>query len=174
MRHVPSPVTIVTVSAAGERRGATIGSFTSVSLEPPLVSFNVMKGTGFHRLIRQAGDVAIHVLSENQAELAEHFAQPDMTETEQFEEVDLRGDRSPSSPPILRDVQAILHGHVDQTIPVGDHHLVIVRVKHVETSVREGAVTGGPLLYLAGAYRGIGNPVDLDPTTPPEDDERAH
>ena len=43
MRHVASPVTIVTVDTPEGAKGITIGSFTSVSLDPPLISFNVMQ-----------------------------------------------------------------------------------------------------------------------------------
>ena len=48
LQRVASPVVVVTVTTGDETRGATIGSFASVSLDPPLVSFNVTHGTQLH------------------------------------------------------------------------------------------------------------------------------
>src|SRR5690625_7287830 len=54
MRNLPFPVTIVTTSDGQAMRGATIGSFTSLSLTPPLISFNVIRKTGLHDIISRA------------------------------------------------------------------------------------------------------------------------
>lgn len=59
-------------------RGATIGSFTSVALSPPLVSFNVTQGTRFHDALADGAHVAIHLLASDQAAVASHVAIPDL------------------------------------------------------------------------------------------------
>ncbi len=90
MRHVPSPVTVVTAAGAGERRGITIGSFTSVSLEPPLISLNVAREAQMHPVLAAASHFAVHVLREDQAHLARRFSLPDLTSADQFEGVAFR------------------------------------------------------------------------------------
>jgi 3-hydroxy-9,10-secoandrosta-1,3,5(10)-triene-9,17-dione monooxygenase reductase component len=150
MRHVASPVTIITASSDGVARGATIGSFTSLSLTPPLISFNAIRGTNFHALLRRASRFAVHVLRDDQADLAEHFAQPDLTPEEQFAAVDIRpGDGE--GPPILREALALVLCERWKLVPAGDHDLVIGRVLDVEA-----ADNGMPLVYYGRAYRGVG------------------
>lgn len=148
MRGVPTPVTVVTVSAGGERRGATIGSFASLSLDPPLVSFNVIRDTAFHAVLLRAETLAIHLLSGDQAELADHFAQPGLDEESLF------GSRMPGydGPPILRDARTVLHCRPWAVHEAGDHHLVIAEV---ETIFQAGGAAE-PLLYLDRRYRRVG------------------
>jgi 3-hydroxy-9,10-secoandrosta-1,3,5(10)-triene-9,17-dione monooxygenase reductase component len=150
MRHVASPVTIITASSEGVTRGATIGSFTSLSLAPPLASFNAIRGSNFHAILRRAPRFAVHVLRDDQADLAELFAQPDLTPEEQFASVDiLPGDDE--GPPILRDVLALILCERWKMVPAGDHDLVIGRVLDVQA-----ADQGMPLVYYGRAYRGVG------------------
>ncbi len=154
MRHLASPVTVVTAAAGGERRGVTIGSFTSVSLEPPLVGFYVMRGTTFHGLIRRSERFAVHLLHERQADLAEHFAQPDLTGAEQFADIPLRSEEE-ASLPVLQDAACILRCERWAVREAGDHDLVLGQVLQVE-----GEMSGvGPLLYFARSYRAVGREV---------------
>ena len=66
------------LAVAGGPRGATIGSFASASLAPPLVTFNVTHGTRFHEALQTAPSFAVHLLAEDQAPLASRFAAPDL------------------------------------------------------------------------------------------------
>lgn len=153
MRHVASPVTVVTVSVGGEPRGATIGSFTSLSLRPPLVSFNVSRGSSFHRAFRQARHFAVHVLGGDQADVAEHFALPDTSSKEQFAAAPVRVTQGgPDAPPLLAEALAVILCERWKMIPAGDHELVIGRVVEVEASDTDGS----PLVYLRRAYREVG------------------
>ena len=91
LRQVPSPVTVVTArSDEGQPFGITIGSFASVSLRPPLVSFNVSKGARTYRLLAKAERLAVHVLRREQAALAARFADPGRSPEQQFAGVDWR------------------------------------------------------------------------------------
>src|SRR5687768_8762445 len=86
MRRVASPVVVVTAEPrGGGPRGATIGSFTSVALDPPLVSFNVTHGTRLHATLSAADRFAVHLLAFDQAAAAAHFADPDLEGERQFE-----------------------------------------------------------------------------------------
>lgn len=153
MRRVASPVTVVTASANGEARGATIGSFTSVSLDPPLVSFNVQKDSSFYATLSEAEVFAIHLLTDGQAELANHFALPDLTSEAQFRDVP-HVQIEPGQPPILHDSFGILYCLRYAVHDAGDHALFLGRVERVIEA--EGT---GPLLYYARSYRAVGDEV---------------
>jgi flavin reductase (DIM6/NTAB) family NADH-FMN oxidoreductase RutF len=153
MRRVASPVTVVTVASGRERRGATIGSFTSVSLDPPLVSFNVQKASSFYAAISNTDAFAIHLLTEGQAELANHFALPDLTSEAQFRDVP-HDQPAPDRPPILDGTFGVLHCRRYAVHDAGDHALFIGRVERVVEAGGEG-----PLLYYARSYRGVGGEV---------------
>ena len=159
MRRVPSPVTVVTAAGPEEVRGITIGSFTSVSLDPPLISFNVSRAARMHGLITSAERFAVHVLSDHQAHLSDHFALPDRTGAEQFadveHEVNLHGT------PVLEDALAVFHCRPYAVFEAGDHSLVIGEVLDVETSSE-----GGPILYYNRSYCGIGEEVAVDLFSP--------
>jgi flavin reductase (DIM6/NTAB) family NADH-FMN oxidoreductase RutF len=70
----PTGVAVVTVDAGGQRLGLTIGSLTSLSLEPPLVGFGVARDAALHELLREAGGCAVSLLAAGQDWLAQHFA----------------------------------------------------------------------------------------------------
>jgi len=157
MRRMASPVTVVTTAADGERRAATIGSFTSVSLHPPLVSFNVTRGTGFHGVLRRATHFAVHLLRDDQVAEAEHFAQPDLSEVALFDGVALRQGRMPGGVPVLRDALGVLLCRVWETVPAGDHDLFLGEVLHLDGAPLDPAHS--PLLYYARSYHAVGREV---------------
>jgi len=70
----PSGVCVVTVDADGQKLGLTVGSFVSLSLDPPLVGFAVSREAAMHELLREAGGCAISLLAAGQEWLAQHFA----------------------------------------------------------------------------------------------------
>lgn len=153
LRGLASPVVVVTVAAAGGPLGATIGSFTSVSLAPPLVSFNVTHGTRLHAALAPGVAVAIHLLHAGQAAVASHFAVPDLDGEAQLAPFDHA--RPAGRPAVLGGTLGVLHGRVEQGIDLGDHTLVVARVERID-----GGVDGAPLLYYQRSYRGVGEPVD--------------
>ena len=70
MRHVASPVTVVTFASEAGPRGVTIGSFTSLSLEPPLVCFNLNKESSVYEELTCAEAFVVHILADTQAYLS--------------------------------------------------------------------------------------------------------
>lgn len=146
MRRVPAPVTVVTAVGRTEARGATIGSFTSVSLDPPLVSFNIEKGSQMHAVLDDASHFAVHLLSDEQAALCEHFARPDQPAAEQLAAVPHRTDAH--GVPILEDVPVVIHCGFRNAVEAGDHSIVIGRVIRLD---ERNAVP--PILYYNRAYR---------------------
>ena len=151
LRDLPSPVVVVTVDGPDGPRGATIGSFTSVSLDPPLVSFNVTHGTGFHGALAAADTWAVHLLAASQADVAERFAVPDLDGAAQLAPfAHARGD----GPPLLAGTLGILVCRPRARFEAGDHTVVIGEV----AGIVEGAGRD-PLLYYRQSYRGVGERV---------------
>ena len=151
MRRVPSPVVVVTARGETEARGITIGSFTSVALDPPLVSFNVGQQSRMHEVMDACSRFAVHVLSEQQVHLAKRFAVPGLTGAEQFEAVP-HHTRPGQETPLLEDVTARLLCTPEDSIVAGDHTLYVGQVVEIETPPDAGAV-----LYYQSSYRGVGS-----------------
>ena len=160
MRQVPSPVSVVTTSDGREMRGITIGSFTSASLRPPLLSFHISREAGIYDLLMRADRFALHVLHEGQARLSDRFATPDMPGVEQFRALDYRIDAQ--GLPVLADVLAVLLCVRHAAYDAGDHSILLGRV----TDIREGAADKRPLVYFDRSYRRVGKaaqPASFDP-----------
>lgn len=150
MRRVPSPVVVITVQGPREARGITIGSFTSLALDPPLVSFNVGCDSRMHEVMGRCDRFAVHVLAEGQVHLAKRFAVPGLNGAEQFESVSYT--RDAHGPPILDGVSAVMHCMPHDSIVAGDHELYVGRVVELDAPPDRGAV-----LYYQSGYHGVGS-----------------
>ena len=148
MRLVPSPVTVIVGGSGEQTRGITIGSFTSTSLDPPLITFNVSKGANFHDLIEDGLLLAVHLLADDQAELSNRFAIPDLTSAEQFANLDASVDSDGLT--VLKDTLGIFTCRVAANYLAGDHTIVVARV----LSFVEGR-DGSPLIYQNQSYHAI-------------------
>ena len=147
MRRTASPVTVVTAGTGDDARGITIGSFTSASLDPPLITFNLSRGARMHAILPFTDRFVVHVLGDHQADLSDHFALPDLDGKTQFATVDHSLDEGI---PVLVDCQAIFYCTVHNVFPVGDHSLIVGLVERVSSRVN-----GDPLVYYDRAYRRV-------------------
>jgi flavin reductase (DIM6/NTAB) family NADH-FMN oxidoreductase RutF len=159
LRQVPAPVTVVTArSAAGGPFGITIGSFASVSLRPPLVSFNVSEEARTYRLLAEAERFAVHFLHREQAELAARFADPGAAPQQQFAAVEWRADDE-TNLPVLADVRAVLRCRLHARHRAGDSDIVVGRVTGADDAALEtdpkGVPAADPLLYHQRGYRAL-------------------
>jgi len=159
MGHVPSPVVVVTAQGEREARGITIGSFTSVALNPPLVSFNVAREARMYEVMETCNRFAVHVLGERQAHLAAQFAVPGRTGAEQLESV--AHSRTGAGTPLLQGGRAVLHCVPRDAIGAGDHVLYVGLVVAVDQRSGRGAV-----LYYDGSYRGVGRELGSNELSP--------
>lgn len=154
MRRVPSPIVVVTATGqeggATATRGITIGSFTSVALDPPLVSFNVGRDSRMYEVMETCSRFAVNVLGEGQAHLAKRFAVPGLTGEEQFEAVPHT--RDGHGTPMLEGVTARFRCTPHDSMPAGDHVLYVGLVVEVDEQSDDGAV-----LYYQSSYRGVGS-----------------
>lgn len=139
-------VAVVTARAqAGPPVGLTINSFSSVSLDPPLVLFCLGRDAQCLSGFDGADGFVIHVLSAEQQGLSARFATPD---SDRFRDLDWQhGPCGPVLPGALVRFDCRRHAVVDG----GDHLILIGRVEAV--SVPDAAAD--PLVYFRGGYRAI-------------------
>lgn len=151
MGHYPTGVAVVTgTSVIGEPIGMVVGTFTSVSIDPPLVAFMPTAASGTYALMKDSDAYCINVLAHDQRELCGFMAVP---RPGKFE--DIEWEKSALGAPMLKDVVARVHGRTQQVVEAGDHLIVLIAVQDMEI-VRP--VT--PLLFFQGGYGGF-NPVGL-------------
>jgi 3-hydroxy-9,10-secoandrosta-1,3,5(10)-triene-9,17-dione monooxygenase reductase component len=140
-----SGVTVVTTTSNGEPVGMTCQSFSSVSLDPPLVVFIPAKSSRSWPLIQRSGKFCVNFLSADQAELSNNMASRG---ADKFGDVKWTPSAQTGSP-ILEGSLA----HVDCTIhtvhEAGDHYVVIGRVVDLNTDETDA----DPLLFYRGQYR---------------------
>ncbi|MEV4219069.1 flavin reductase family protein [Nonomuraea sp. ATR24] len=136
-------VVVITAQNAGVPVGLTATSFSSVSLEPPLVSFYVDRSSTTWPALRAAGHFAVNVLAGDQADVASRFARKGV---DRFAEP-TRWRPGPLGAPLLLDVSAHLVCLPYEIRDVGDHVLVVGLV--AEAGVRSAA---RPLLYHQGRF----------------------
>jgi flavin reductase (DIM6/NTAB) family NADH-FMN oxidoreductase RutF len=154
----PTGVTIVTsVTASGERLGMTISSFNSLSLEPPLVLFSIVKQANSFAAWQKAERYAVNVLSEDQEELSNRFARP---KGEKWIGQTVLSGRTgvPLLPNAVIAFECEAYGRHDG----GDHEIFVGRVVELHENQ---AKRGRPLVFFGGQYRRLGA---ADPYTPPD------
>lgn len=140
--NFPTGVTVVTAAPDGEPAGITIGSFFSVSLDPPLVGLCADKGSSSWPKIEPANAFTVNLLAADQAEVSNHFASKD---DDKFTDISWRPAGSGS--PILDNVIGWIDCVTEQTVDAGDHWIIIGRVTAIEIE-RET----DPLVFFRGGY----------------------
>lgn len=149
--HVPTSVVVVTgCSAAGIPAGVTIGSFSSVSLEPPLVGFFQGVTSRSWPLIEQCGSFCVNVLAESQQELCWRFAK-DPVEGGASRFDDFEYTLSPSGAPVLPGVIAWIDCTIESVTPAGDHWFVLGRVSDLHTTES----TESAMVFFKGKVAGV-------------------
>ncbi len=142
--HFPTGVVVITgITPDGSPLGMTVGSFTSVSLDPPLVAFLPEKKSRSWANLRASGPrFSVNVLAHHQDELSASVAS---RETEKFAGFAWR--LSPTGLPVVEGCVAYIDCTTEQIVGAGDHYIVIGRVDHL--AVEAG---GDPLVFHAGSY----------------------
>ena len=146
MRQWATGVTIVSASHAGHRHGMTVNSFTSVSLDPPLVLVSLERGRHTHELVEISGYFGVSILAERHKEISERFAGRKTESSDRFE--GLTTFKLVSDAPLLTDSLAVFDCRVVERYLVGTHTLFIGEVMAVQ--YRNDSP---PLLYFNQDYR---------------------
>ena len=145
-----SGVCVVTAVSGGEPVGMTCQSFSSVSLDPPLVLFVPARTSRAWPLMQRAGRFCVNFLAAEQTGVSNVMASRG---TDKFADVPWTPSAETGSPVL----EGIL-GYVDCTIhavhEAGDHYVVIGKVVDLHApDLDAGAID--PLLFYQGTYRSI-------------------
>jgi len=141
--HYPTGVSIVTADVPGIGPvGMVVGTFNSLSLEPPLVSFMPAKSSTSWPKIQSSGSFCVNVLGASQGELSRQFSARD---GKKFEGAEWRP--APTGSPILSGVTAWVDCTIEQVFDSGDHEIVVGRV--VDLSVESDEL---PMTFLRGRF----------------------
>ncbi|WP_330256076.1 flavin reductase family protein [Nocardia sp. NBC_00565] len=147
LRRHPAGVTIVTLNSRGGPVGFTATSFASLSLDPPLVSFNITCTSSSIDALQAAESVVVHLLGAHQLPLAQRFSR---SAEHRFADESLWSPLD-TGEPVLHGTPTWIHSEVSQLIPAGDSVLAICRVMRVYWD-EDGDRSHAPLLYHKGAY----------------------
>ncbi|EQB30857.1 flavin reductase family protein [Sphingobium ummariense] len=141
--HYPTGVCVVTASEPGGGPvGMVVGSFTSVSLDPPLVAFFPAKSSSSWPRIKAVGTFCVNVLASDQQPLCRQLAGG---AADKFSGVSHR--HSANGSPILDGVVAWIDCSLEAVHEAGDHYIVLGRVQALGVER-----PGPPLLFFQGRY----------------------
>ena len=140
--HFASGVTVVTAVAAEGPIGFTCQSFSSVSLDPPLVAFAPARTSRTWTRLRELGRFCVNVLAEGQDDVSQNFAR---SGPDKFAGVPWTP--SAHGAPVLADVVAWIDGELWAEYDGGDHTIAVARVLDLG-----GHPDRRPLLFHRGVY----------------------
>lgn len=145
--HFPTGVTVITSESDGERVGLAVGSFFSISLDPPLVGFCAGNQSSSWPKIRAAGRFCVNILDSAQEDVCRAFAGKS---EDKFAGIGY--DAAPySGAPRLKSALAWIDCELDEVHVGGDHDIVVGRVHDLAIDHE-----GTPLVFFRGGYSQLG------------------
>ena len=161
----PTGVVIATArTAAGQLIGMTLSSFNSVSLDPPLILFSVLRQAHGFALWQTADRYAVNVLNEEQEQVSNQFAR---AKGDKWDGISpLTGD---TGVPMLPNAAVVFECQAHARFDGGDHEIFVGRV----AAMHEHAFNRGrPLVFFEGRYRQLASAAHAH--TPPHEAELLH
>ncbi len=140
--HFPTGVTVITAHHDGAPAGTAIGSFSSLSLEPPQVLFCIGQSSSTWPNIRAAEKFCVNILAEDQEDVCRVFASKS---EDKFAEIGWK--RSGNGSPLLDGALGYIDCTIADVVSSGDHDIVIGDVTDLDV-LHEG----GPLLFFRSGY----------------------
>ncbi|MEU1020054.1 flavin reductase family protein [Streptomyces sp. NPDC005900] len=144
-RHAAG-VAVITAAHGSTPVGFTATSLTSVSAEPPMVSFGIGTGASSWPAVSETTHVGVHILGEHQQDLAATFAR---SGADRFG-APTTWHEGPEGVPVLDGALAWLVCRIVARVPAGDHRLVLA-----EVVTGDGSGEGRPLLYHQGRFNAL-------------------
>lgn len=143
MANMAASVHVITTDGMAGRYGITMTAVTSVTDEPPTMLLCINRQAAIQPILRSNGTLCINILSEQQRDVAEHFAGiTKLTNEERFRQhVWALG---PSGQPQLNNALAHLNGHIHEHHDMGSHTVFYVRIDHMNVTDSKQAA----LLYF--------------------------
>jgi len=140
--HFPTGVTVIAAAGESAPVGMAVGSFASVSLDPPLVAFFAGRTSTSWPKIEATGSFCVNILGEHQEDVCRRFASK---EDDKF--AGLGWTRAASGSPLLDGVIAWIDCNIDSVLDAGDHVCVLGRVRDLGIGH-----DGSPLVFFRGGY----------------------
>jgi flavin reductase (DIM6/NTAB) family NADH-FMN oxidoreductase RutF len=144
-RHAAG-VAVITARGDAGPVGFTATSLTSVSAEPPMLSFGISQGASSWPAIATTEHIGVHILGDHQQELAATFAK---SGADRFG-APTAWREGPEGVPVLDGVLAWLVCRIVARVPAGDHRIVLA-----EVALGDPTGPGRPLLYHQGRFNGL-------------------
>ncbi|WP_125566853.1 flavin reductase family protein [Nocardioides baekrokdamisoli] len=139
----PSGVVALIADIDGAPVGLAASSFTSVSLDPPLVSISIANGSKTWPDLRRASRLGVTVLAGHHAEFARQLAGP---VEKRFDDIPLAS--TDTSAVYVRDGVAHFETSIHSELPAGDHTIILLRVHS-----RSALASAEPLLFHRSGFR---------------------
>jgi flavin reductase (DIM6/NTAB) family NADH-FMN oxidoreductase RutF len=133
-------VAIITAMYEGQRYGMTVNSFTSISLDPPMISLALKRLTHTHELVEKSGEFSVTVLASNQSDLSDRFAGKTPNIADRFEGVEV--EKLLIDAPLIKGGIAFFNCRVVNSTPIGENSLFVA-----EVIAARGQGEGDPLVY---------------------------
>jgi flavin reductase (DIM6/NTAB) family NADH-FMN oxidoreductase RutF len=143
--HFASGVTIVTGITEDGPAGFTCQSFSSLSLDPPLVLVLPSRSSTSWPRIAATGRFCVNILADHQGRISSRFAKPG---GDKF--ADVAWTPSALGLPILKGSCAWIECHIEAVHSGGDHHIIVGAVQDLASMP-----DSRPLLFHRGAYAGV-------------------
>jgi flavin reductase (DIM6/NTAB) family NADH-FMN oxidoreductase RutF len=138
-------VTVITaLDADGQPEGITANSFSSLSLDPPLIVWSLRLNARSFNTYQNAERFAVNILAQDQVHISNRFAASGI---KRFEGV--AHTSGIDGVPLIDGCAAYLECRLQATYPGGDHALFVARVERIQVNDRP------PLAYGAGAYLSV-------------------
>ena len=134
-------VTVITAQADGRKAGVTANSFSSLSLDPPLILWSIHRSARTFPVFRDATHFAVNVLAASQIDVSQRFSGP---EPDRFARTQWRPGEGGA--PLLEGVVAHLECSTETRYDGGDHLILVGRVR------RYSHYEGAGLLFAQGRY----------------------
>ncbi|MCC3861260.1 flavin reductase [Pseudemcibacter aquimaris] len=135
-------ITVITaVGPDGKKIGLTVNSFSSLSIDPPMILWSLDNRSNNLDALKEASHFAVNVLASDQMDLSNNFASPKEDKFEGIETLEGK-----CAIPLLKDTVAHLECKNVNQYPGGDHTIFIGEVEHFEMGDKK------PLLYANGNY----------------------
>ncbi|GAA2091379.1 flavin reductase family protein [Actinomadura alba] len=142
-RFATGVVAITAIDPAdGRPAGLAANSFTSVSLDPPLVAFCVAHTSTTWPRLRRADRQCVNILSRQQLDICVRLAAKG---GDKF--ADLEWTAAPGGSPVLKEALAWIECSVESEVVAGDHTIIVARVHHLDKHHE-----ADPLLFYKGGY----------------------
>ena len=135
-------VTVITTNHNEKLTGITVNSFTSLSLDPYMILFNIGKASSKYDTFKNCEYFTVNILEESQLNLSQSFSNPEPVD---WEKINYKHGKT--NTPILNNVLSYLECKTDKIYDGGDHSIITARVINLES-----LSNNKPLLYYKGNY----------------------